>query len=58
MQLLNRVYCPFYQTKGTTIFLLVTESIKLLLCKPLLIFFPKILWHVEFFRICYVTFTR
>ena len=25
MQLLKRVDCPFYQTKGTTIFLFVTE---------------------------------
>ena len=33
MQLLKRVDCPFYQTKGTTIFLLVTESIKQLVCK-------------------------
>ena len=33
MQLLKRVDRPFYQTKGTTIFFLVTESIKLLLCK-------------------------
>ena len=27
------LYCPFYKTKVKTIFLLVTESIKLLLCK-------------------------
>ena len=27
------LYCPFYQTKVTTMFLLITESIKLLLCK-------------------------
>ena len=32
MQLLKRVDCAFYQTKGTTIFLIVTESVKLLLC--------------------------
>ena len=35
MQLLKRVDCPFYQKKGTTIFLLLTESIKLLLCNSL-----------------------
>ena len=38
------------QTLFLTIFLIVTESVKLLLCKSSLIFFWKILWQVEFFR--------
>ena len=49
MQLLKRVDCPFYQTKGTTIFFLVTESIKLLLCKSQLIFFRKFFGRLSFF---------
>ena len=44
-----RVDCPFYQTKGTTTFFIV---------QVLVDFFSKILWQVEFFCICFVTFTR